>query len=122
MSNDFSEKLIIRSKKVAVEVITYIRRLPKDNVNYVISNQIIRSVLSVGANITEGQGGSSKRDFVNFLRYALKSANETIYWLQIVGLVSTVDGKQIKYLEEELIEIAKILGASISTISKDLGR
>ena len=47
-------------------------------------NQLLRSSTSIGANIIEAQAGRTKRDFTNFLTHALKSANETKYWLGLL--------------------------------------
>jgi four helix bundle protein len=49
-----------------------------------IFDQLIRSATSIGANVVEGNAGSSKKDFANFFKIALKSANETKYWLCLI--------------------------------------
>lgn len=53
----------------------------QDTAGSVMVKQLIRSATSIGANIIEGQAGSSRRDFSNHINIALKSANETKYWL-----------------------------------------
>ena len=48
-----------------------------------ISDQLLRAVFSIGANIIEAQAASSRKEFANFLRYALKSGKEALYWLDL---------------------------------------
>lgn len=81
-----------------------------------ISDQLLRAATSIGSNIIEAQAASSKRDFVNFLNYSLKSGNETKFWL---ALAKDLDSKLIKEIEEllrETDELVKILGSSIATL------
>ena len=82
----------------------------------VISRQLIRSATSIGANIVEAQGSSSGKDFVNFLHHALKSANETFYWLGLLRDSERVDKSVAAQLQNEAGELAKLLGSSISKL------
>jgi four helix bundle protein len=61
-------------------IIQLIRELPEKRVYWAISDQLMRSATSIGANITEAKSASSKRDFIKYYEIALKSANETKYW------------------------------------------
>ncbi|MBU2592490.1 four helix bundle protein [Patescibacteria group bacterium] len=56
-------------------------KFPKKRAAWIISDQLLRAGTSIGANIVEAQAASSRRDFTNFLNHALKSANETKFWL-----------------------------------------
>mgnify|MGYP003866386553 CR=1 FL=1 len=58
--------------------------LPNKKVYWVISDQLLRAATSIGANIVEAKASSSKRDFIKFYEIALKSANETKYWLGLL--------------------------------------
>lgn len=79
----------------------------------------MRSATSIGANIIEAQAASSKRDFIKFFEIALKSANETKYWLCLFK-DGTKFGKEkqgeIKSCLQEADEISKILGSSLLTL------
>jgi len=82
----------------------------------IIARQLLRSATSVGANIVEAQAGSTKRDFTNFYTHALKSANESVFWLRLLK-----DSKKAPALEyekpiDEAMQLAKLLGASILTL------
>ena len=76
----------------------------------------MRSSTSIGANIVEAKGASSKKDFANFFSYALKSANESLYWLGLLRDAKGIRNPQLDYLLKETKELANILGASMITI------
>lgn len=83
--------------------------LPKNTVGFAISDQLIRSGTSVGANIEEAQNSSSKKEFVHSLTISLKEARETNYWLRIIEETKLIDRKELVELSEEVKEIIKIL-------------
>jgi four helix bundle protein len=97
-------------------MIKFIDSLSKDVSTDTISRQLLRSSTSIGANIVEAKGASSKRDFANFFGYALKSANESLYWLGLLRDAKGIKNQQLDYLLKETKELANILGASMLTI------
>ena len=99
-----------------LRLIKFIDKLPKDSVCNVIGKQLLRSGTSILANYVEANSASSKKDFINFFTYSLKSANESKVWLSL--LRDTGKGKQINlnWILDELIEIANILASSILTM------
>jgi four helix bundle protein len=82
----------------------------------VVANQLLRSATSVGANHVEAKGSSSKKDFTNFFSHALKSANESLYWLGLLRDAKKISSPELKYLLNETKELANILGSSILTL------
>lgn len=88
----------------------------KDLATRVLANQLLRSATSVGANVIEAQAGSSKKDFTNFLSHALKSANETKFWLGLLRDSKKGSPEKVEPLLKEVIELANILGASVLTL------
>lgn len=101
----------------ALEIIKFIDSLDKKDFSaQIISRQILRSATSIGANIIEAQAGSTKRDFTNFFSYALKSANESKFWLGLLRDSAKSDKNKTEILLQETIEIANILGSSILTL------
>ena len=73
-----------RSYLFALRIITLVESLPNNPASRIISDQLLRSATSIGANIIEAQAASSRRDFTNLLNHALKSANETKFWLGLL--------------------------------------
>jgi len=116
-NKEFSKELKARVYKFILNLITFIETLPKnDSLCKVVTNQLLRSGTSIGANYVEAIAGSSKKDFTNFLTHSLKSANESKFWLAL--LRDTHKGKKntINSLLRELKEISKILGSSVKTL------
>jgi four helix bundle protein len=106
-----------RSYLYALEIIKFIDTLDKKDFSIqVIAKQLLRSATSVGANIIEAQAGHSRRDFTNFFNYALKSANESKFWLGLLRDSKKADPKKINELLKETTELANILGSSILTL------
>ena len=113
-----NEQFIKRALRFAVDVIHFTKTLPKERAYWVITDQLIRSACSIGANMTEAGSASSKKDYINFYSYALKSANETIYWLNLIKeLIPT--SKVIENLIKQAEEFCRILAASIITMKKN---
>lgn len=101
----------------ALSVIQFIDGLDKKDFSVqTISRQLLRSATSIGANIIEAQAGSTKKDFTNFFNYALKSANESKFWLGLLRDSGKADKKAVNKLLQETTELANILGASILTL------
>ena len=99
----------------AVEIINLIKdlKLKKENI---ISNQIGRSGSSIGANIREAQYAHSKADFVSKLQLALKEANETGYWLELLYKTNYIDEETYKTLDSTCTSIRVMLISSINTV------
>jgi four helix bundle protein len=105
-----------RSYYYSIKTIKFLDSLPEKRINWAISNQLLRSATSIGANIIEAKSSSSKRDFVRFYEIALKSANETKYWLGLLRDALNVNGVEIKSLLQETDELSKMLAASLLTL------
>jgi len=105
-----------RAYKYSIGMIEFLDTLPKDTSSQVIAKQLLRSATSIGANIVEAKGASSKRDFTNFFSHSLKSANESLYWLGLLRDAKKIESTRLEYLLNETKELANILGSSILTL------
>lgn len=115
-NEEFKRQLISRAFKLAKRAIALADKFPNKRSAWIIADQLIRAVTSIGSNIIEAQAASSRRDFINFLNHALKSGNEAKFWL---ALAKDLDSKllsEIGELTKETDELVKILGSSISTL------
>ncbi len=97
----------------AKEVIMFVKKCKYDKVFYSLFDQLIRSATSIGANVVEGRAGSSKKDWKNFYVIALKSANETKYWLCLIRDTMQTDKNKIDDLLKEADEISKIIATIV---------
>jgi len=68
----------------------------------------------------EGQGSSSRKEFINFVRIAFKSTKETEYWLKLFKESKLTTNSDLDYLIQESIEITKILNSSILTLKSKI--
>jgi four helix bundle protein len=110
------EQVKYKAYYFSISIIKFVSTLPQTKVYLIIIDQLVRSATSIGANIVEAQASSSKRDFYHFFEIALKSANETKYWLAILRDGLDVNKETIEPFLNELTSIANILGASILTM------
>jgi four helix bundle protein len=108
----------VRVYRFAVAVVKFCASVPDNKISAPLVNQLIRCGTSVGANVIEAQAASSRRDFLKFIQIALKSANETKFWLCLVRDGLEVNSEGLKDLLQEAVEISRILGASTLTLKK----
>ncbi len=107
-------KLKTQSIDFAVSIINLVKAL-KEKRESIISNQIGRSGTSIGANIREAQYAHSKADFIARLQIALKEANETGYWLELLFRTQYISEAEYKSLDSACTSIRVMLIASINT-------
>ncbi|HLO90506.1 MAG TPA: four helix bundle protein [Lentimicrobium sp.] len=109
MALDLPERLL----KFSISSILFIRTLPNTDDLLIIKKQLIKSSTSAGANYEEAQAASSKADFTNKARIALKEMRETNYWLKVINgiLFSDEQRNNCKQLISESTELKNILGA-----------
>ena len=67
----------------ALEIIKLVKYL-KSKKEFVLSNQLLRSGTSIGANVSEAQAAQSTKDFISKMSIASKKARETEYWLRLL--------------------------------------
>lgn len=95
------------------DLLKFIHAAKYERINYSIFDQLLRSGTSIGANVVEGGVGSSKKDVINFYHIALKSANETKYWLCLIRDTMSYDKIELNKLLVEADELSKIIASSI---------
>lgn len=83
-----------------------------------MSNQILRSGTSIGANVAESVYAQSDSDFVNKLSIARKEASETLYWIDLIHEAEYIDEVVYESIKTDCLELLKILTSSIKTTLK----
>jgi four helix bundle protein len=109
-----------RAYYFSLEIIKFVKEFPEKRVYWIISDQLLRSATSIGANLIEAKASSSKKDFIKFYQIALKSANEAKYWLCLLRDGNLVLKKDIERIIQETNEISKMLGSSLLTMKKKI--
>lgn len=114
-----NDELSIQSMNFAISVINLVKDL-KSKHETIISNQIGRSGTSIGANIREAQYAHGKPDFISKLQIALKEANETGYWLELLYKTDYIDEQTYKSLDSACASIRVMLISSINTLKANI--
>ena len=111
-------KLRDQSIDFAVNIINLVKNL-KSKHETIISNQIGRSGTSIGANIREAQYAHGKPDFIAKLQIALKEANETDYWLELLHRTGYLSDDEFRSLDSACAGIRVMLISSINTAKQN---
>lgn len=106
--------LLDRTFNFSVDCIKFMRSLPNYQEYYAIKHQLTKSSTSIGANYEESQAGSSKADFKNKVRIALREARESNYWLRIIMNLEDIKSEELDRLLRESEELKKILAAIVN--------
>ena len=108
-------QVLIDSKAFALRIIRLYNYLREEKQVHVLSKQVLRSGTSIGANIRESVNAQSRMDFINKLNIALKEANETEYWLELIHESGIIDDKQFDSIYNDCGKIAATLIKIIKT-------
>jgi len=115
---EYEKDIRVRTKKFAVRIIKLTIELKAQGVEYSLRDQILRSGTSVGANVREGKASSSKKELIRYYEIALRSANETDFWMETIEEGYDLDSSLMKNDKSELLEISKVLGTIIINLKK----
>ncbi len=112
----FKEDFIKRLVRFSVRSIKFAERLKTKRHLWSIADQYVDSSTSIGANVVEAKSSSSRRDYTHFFEIALKSANETKYWLIVIQECDPEFLEEARELYRECDEISRIVGSSVLTL------
>ena len=108
------------SKSFAIRIIKMYKYLTEEKKEYVLSNQVLRSGTSIGANVRESVNAQSQLDFKSKMSIALKEANETEYWLELLYETDYITEEMFnsmisdnKYIVGTLVNILKTMKAQL---------
>ncbi len=105
-----------KSKAFAIRIVKLYCYLKDEKAEYVMSKQLLRSGTSIGANTRESRNAQSRMDFLNKLNIALKEADETEYWLEILHDTDFLSDAEFTSIYNDCEEIINILTTIIKTI------
>ena len=101
--------VLVKTKDFAVRIINLYKMLRYDKNEYILSKQVLRSGTSIGANTREAMRGQSKADFYSKLNIALKEADETAYWLELLFETDYISKVQFDSIYKDCEEIISLL-------------
>lgn len=114
----YESDIRIRTKNFAVRIVKLTNELKTKNIDYPLRDQFLRSGTSVGANVREAKASSSKKELIRFYEIALRSANETDYWMDVIEEGCSLDIKVLENDKKELQEISKVLASIIINLKQ----
>ena len=113
-------ELKIRIKKFTLECVAIVESLPPSKFNNVISNQIINSACSVGANYRAACRSRSKAEFIAKIGIVIEEADESEYWLEMIEESLKKSTDQTTKLKNEASQLVAIFTASVKTAKASL--
>ncbi len=107
-----------RAYSFSLLIIDFVSKFPNKRAFWIISDQLLRAATSIGANIVEAKSSSSKREFIRYFEIALKSSNETKYWLCLLrdSDLEGINKTKIEEVLSEAIELSNMIGSSLLTM------
>ena len=99
----------------AIRIIKLRKYLIEKHKEFGLSEQILRSGTSIGAQVQESEHAQSKADFINKMSIALKEANETRYWLSLLNDTNYIEDAIFQSMHSDIDEIIKILASIVKT-------
>ena len=106
--------LLKRTFNFGVNCLRFLRKLPNDPESKLIRFQLGKSSTSLGANYEESQAGSSKADFKNKVKIALREARETIFWLRVLQELDGYNSEEYQFLLKESTELKNIFASIVN--------
>ena len=113
---DMASLLQEKSKAFALEIIRLCKELRTEKKERVLTDQLLRSGTSIGANVREAAYAHSKADFIAKLQIALKECAESEYWLELLLESGYCGDREVL---ERCVEVKKLLVASINTAKRN---
>lgn len=110
-NRDLSERLL----DFSAAVLAAVNELPTDQIGKKVADQLIRSVMSVGANYEEARGADSKADFCHKLQIAFKEMRETRYWILLICRTKLLKEGRLDQVVDEATQLRAILGKAVAT-------
>ncbi|MDE2059510.1 MAG: four helix bundle protein [candidate division NC10 bacterium] len=111
-----------KSFDFAVRVVNLYKHLTAEKKEYVLSKQLLRSGTAIGALVREAEQAESKPDFVHKMAIALKEANETEYWLELLHETKYLDLAAFASIHSGIVELMKLLTGIIKSTKQGVGK
>ena len=104
-----------KSFAFALRIVKLARCLQQEQREYVLSKQVLRSGTSIGALVREAEHAESRADFTHKMSIALKEANETLYWLDLLHESEYLTSDQFTSIHPNAKEFIKLLASIVKT-------
>ena len=98
-----------------ISMVMLCKRLTKEQKEFVLSRQILRSGTAIGAHYREAEYAESKADFIHKMAVAQKECNETLYWLELLKATNYISETEFEQFYQQANELMKIITRIIKT-------
>ena len=105
-----------KSKEFARQIVLLCREIKSTHKESVLTNQLLRSGTSIGANLHEAQYAQGTKDFISKLEIAQKECYETEYWLELLFDTGYIPEPQYRSVQNNCGAIRRMLITSLNTI------
>ena len=110
----------IKSYAFALKIVKIYQFLIEEKKEFVLSKQLLKSGISIGANTEEALGGQTDKDFYTKFNIVYKEARETHFWLRLLRDSNILSGEQADSLLKDCEEILRIVGSITKTLKSKL--
>ncbi len=104
---------------LALKIIKLHQHLRKQQIERDLCVQLLKSGTSIGANVEEAVGGSSRKDFIHKLQIAYREARESKYWLRLFRDSDWLEDQQVEGIIYDIDEILKILTSILKSSKQE---
>ena len=118
--NSTDSLLHAKSYVFALRIIRMTKFLRENKQEFILSKQILRSGTAIGALVRESEFAQSRPDFINKLSVALKEANETDYWLNLLKDSDYIANNSFDSIDSDCGELIALLISSIKTVKNNM--
>src|SRR5208282_5663074 len=116
---DKAEAMKLRTKQFAIRVVGVVRSLPRSREGDVVGKQLLRCGTAVAANYRALCRARSKAEFVSKMSIVVEEADETVFWLELLGDTGMVAAGKLTLLLKEANELLAICAASLQTARRN---
>ena len=109
-----------KSKEFAKQIVILCRNIKQQQKESVLTNQLLRSATSIGANVHEAQYAQGTKDFISKFEISLKECYETEYWLELLFETGYIIESEYKHLQNDCGALRRMLISTITTLKKKL--
>ena len=111
--------MLNKAKDFAVDIVNLCRTIKETKKESVLTNQLLRSGTSIGANIHESKYAHGTADFVAKMQIALKECHESEYWLELLNRTGYITDETYKPMQNNCGAIRRMLISSINTVKEN---
>ena len=110
--------MLDKAKDFAVDIVLLCREIKNTHKEGVLTNQLVRSATSIGANIHESKYAHGSADFISKMQIALKECYESEYWLEILNRTGFIEDENYRLIAGNCGQIRRMLISSINTVKE----